>query len=453
MRRLHPGSVVAELVRHLPQVIVLCIPIGFRLLAGEAFGWLDWLFVTIIVGFMVEPVFTYATQRYQISPSGLEHHVGLLRRSRRTIAWDAVTATEVAEPLIYRLCGIKDLTLSQGGDESTKIHLAGIDAVTLSEIQAYLAHDNVHEQDIGTKLYQASLGELMVMAVIRGQVILLGAAGLYSVYELVDETGLTDRVGGVLAALPVAGVVTAVLIGGIVVGIVSTVVTYYDFTVRLEDSTLVSSFGLFNRKERRIDPAVVRGVVVERNLIESWLGRARLGVLTRDSEVELATNTVLPTMPLPMVIHLGRTYFPQFITADTPLPERNRFWSSLGWALLLVGVPAGGILVGHWLGWLPWVVAAAPVSFLVLLILLRGLRASFMVDEDRGLVYIRRHFVGDRVISLRLNAVQIIRRLSTSSRGRYAVASISTFAGSPETYFWLRADRDRVETLNAAVFQ
>ncbi|MDO5093167.1 MAG: PH domain-containing protein [Propionibacteriaceae bacterium] len=400
----------------------------------------------------------YFGTRFTLSTRGLELRLGIINRTTKTLAWQAVSTVEVDVPWAHRLLGVMNVMLAQSG-EAAKIELSGVTADVLAEIRGHVAGSGVQASEPtnqpptspGTVLYQTTPGQLVVVALVRVQVLLLGAAALGSAWGFLDEWRLIPLVMDAFEGMSLVVGIGVCLVGAFLGDLTQTVLKYYGFQVRLEDDELVTSYGLLSRRERRIDPAVVRGLVLERNFVEQLLGRAHLGILTRDSEVELGSNTLLPSLPVTAVRAVAREQFPAFMVPAADLAARPPLARCLIKFILTPLIMAAGTGAAFWLGSGVWGLLAIPVFGVLTITLFRGLGKSFQLNASERLVHVRRCFTGERVTTLQLGAVHAVGRARWGRRNAWAW--LATYAGSAERYWWLWAAHGPVEQIAGAIVQ
>lgn len=461
-------SILASLFKDAGQTLALVILLAVGSQTPDSLvSRFSWVLLALLALQLVSHPFSWYFTRFRFLPNGVERRSGVFTRSVRTMAWDAVTAVDVTQHWGQRLLGLHEVHLTQEGGSTGGITFAGVDAALLAEIQQRAGGVAVEQpatpvaveepspdvpggaaptepREEIVPIYRASVADLVVMALVRGQILLLGAGGLISLWEFVDDLPVLDGYLSVFDGVPVWGKVTAVLVAALAVGLVSTVVKFNDFHVRIVGGRLVTTYGLIERKDRRFDPAAVRGLVVHRNLVERILGRARLGVLTRDQDLETETNTVLPTLPIATVEAIAHEHFADITPSGSLVEPRSRVLASLG-KLLLVSLPLVVTGVVMWLvrpsGW--GIALALALAWAVPLLILGRFFTRFHVDEAKDIVVVRRDLVGEKTTTVRLGSVHAVG--ASHVAGRLVGAWFSTYTGSPERHWTLRATAEDVE--------
>lgn len=454
--RCPPVSILAGMLTDSLRLIGLVL---IMVVGSQSSGGLStvayWLaLIGLSIQLLAHPVGWYEN-RFRFTGTGVEHRSGVLKRSVRFLPWDVVTAVDVSQNWAQRILGLHRVHLTQEGRSTGGVILLGVRAGKVAEIQALVrqaadrgtGQPEEPEEPLGSGppaeapttvepglIHRATVRELLVIALVRGQVVLLGAGGLYSAWEFLDGLPfVTDQLAG-FQGVPSWGKVVLILILAVTFGLLSTVVKFNDFHVRIEDGQLVTTYGLIARKDRRFDPDAVLGLVIQRNLVERFLGRARLGVLTRDQGVELEANTVLPTLPVSTVEAVAREHFPQVVPTFSFRESRSRAWVALLRFLLLLALLAGTLALVWFLRPSPWIaVSGMVIAAVVPVVLLRRTLTGFQLDQQRGIVVVRRDLVGERITTVRADCVHAV---GTVSAGPWVLGAwFSTYAGSPERHW------------------
>ena len=480
MFRCPPRSILAALLNDSPRIIGLVMLLiigsprnGFLGSSGSGgiFDVAFWLVQLALVLQVLAHLVGWFELRYRFIDGGIECRSGILKRSVRFLPWDAVTAVDVTQNWAQRVFRVHQVHLTQEASPLSGVILRGAGGDLVSEIRARVreAGQDAPSEPVAAEvveaaepertrtgevvtIHRATWKELLLIAVVRGQAILLGAGGAYSLWEFLDNLPAVKENLASFGGVPTWGKLVLVSILALIFGVLSTIVKYNDFHVRIEDGQLVTTYGLIGRRDRRFDPEAVVGLVVQRNLLERILGRARLGVLTRDRTVDLETNTVLPTLPMRTVEAVARQHFPEVVPTIPLSDSPARVGAAFLRLLLLIGVLAGsaGLL---WFFRPPvWVVVPVMLAaWLVPLWLLTRVLTGFQLDANARVVVVRRSLVGEKITTIRTRCVHAVG--TTFVAGRLFGAWFSTYAGNPERYWAFRVTPAEVAGLRARLLK
>lgn len=456
-QRLPVKAVAAMSLHGAPSIVSLLIA-GF-LYWSQPWLWPGQVAVYVIGGLLVlrlaNPVYAWATLRYEISEEKFSLTRGLLFRTTRTTAWRDVSVVDIDSPWAFRRFGLGVVSLRSGGQDDAKIDVCGIDEVDLEAIVGFARSvadpgaqpgpsgdevDGDNDTVSGapktanrTVVYAARKRDLAAANLIYGHVVVLGAGAVLTAFDAMQQLVNLDRVLEVFGSHPWAS--SLLLCGAVFLGgSVAAVVKYHGFTVSKDAAGLSIRYGWLSTNQRDIRSSAVGGIRARRNLIEMLLDRVRIALLTTDSDEQMGTNIVLPSMP--------RRQVKQILTASLPeLPGPALLESSgrrsIARSLLLLvasGVPASG------LGWImyretnsPLVLAGMTtvVLWYVLALAVRLARARFSVAETE-LGWASHAFVDHEVV---LAATGLHSMSATGARTTTLMylVRVHYFAGRPRT--------------------
>ncbi len=456
-----PRVILADYLASLPTTLIIVAGLwafGMRS-TGLLAGILTTLAIVWVALAVVEPVFRQATHRYELTSSSLRHEMGLIERRRRDFPWRSIAAVNTDRPWAHRLLGLYRLTLTQAGDESTRVVLRGVTRPTvdlvLSHVEAALptgqpsapAADRPRERTI----YAASVPELVLMSFVYGQVLVLAAAGGATLWDLLEGAGLLEPFGVAARQFPAWAQFLGAIVVAVLIGVGATLVRFFRFRVGVSDhGTLSIRFGLLESQERRIDPAAVEGIVVHRNLVEQWIGRARLALLTTDSASQLRSNLLLPSLPVDVVRSLAREHFAGLVASESLLDDRPRRARALLLSIGVLGAAAGAGLGLHQWTTLPlWAVLLAGLSFLFAISFLgRSLSTRFSGEDTRRLMNSTTRFAAERQTTLRVRAIGQVATMGwLRPRPHFLCVMLGAYAGRPLRWLALAHPRASVDHL------
>lgn len=475
-------------VRYLPAAYLESAPkLAGSLLAGAVYlfapavwpGAWAWLAVGPLIAVLVgEPVWRWTFTRIAITPTHLRVTTGAIHRREQSLAWADIGTVDSRQSWAFARWHLHALTLSQAGDERTKAQLWAADDELRAAVMRYAGHAVVDggrgaavgaglaaavdggrgivsaagAETVGVLLYRVRIAHLLLASAVYGQFALIGGGAALAVSETLGAIG-ADEVIARWLPLPPASWALVIAAGIVTLGLVLTVVRYASFEVRrAPDDRLVISYGLLSTHERSIMPGAVIGVVLQRNLVETLLGRVRLSLLTTDSAAQLGTNLVLPSLPRRVVARLLREAFGE--DPATRLPTVDRGGRALAAAIAVLASMAAVALLAGWTaaarGGPPVLVLASGVLALSLAWpVSRVLCARLQAEPGtRRVVLLLSHLV-QRQIVLDTAAVHIV----ATSRlvGRPLLAHLSYYAGMPRTFRALRFVAADVDALSARV--
>lgn len=210
-----PRVIAADYLSHLPATAVIVA--GLWAFGSRSEGVLGAALTALSIGYLVlaiaEPVFRQMTHSFEAREGFLRHDMGLVERRRRDFPWHSIAAVNIERPWAHRLLGLYRLTLTQAGDEVTRVTLRGVTRATadmvLARVEAARASERPEQPDAsgGQKenrtIYAASAIELVLMSFVYGQVLVLAAAGVATLWDLLEGAGLLEPLGVAAGRFPV----------------------------------------------------------------------------------------------------------------------------------------------------------------------------------------------------------------------------------------------------------
>lgn len=479
--------IAAEYLQILPSVAIGAVALIVGAGRGEGTARTIWvaLVLTMLVLRLVGPISRWWTVTSVVDDTGVTVTKGLISRRTRTMVWSRVRSIETTRPWNLRPFRLNRVTLIQAGEESAQLVLravpdgdpvlarlstagsAGVDGrvdepLGASETVGAATENSAAEDERAEETTVHSLGrrDLIFVSLAYGHAVLLAPAVLMTAWEAVDTLGWADGLGETVAQLGVIAVGVAAVLGATLVGVVSTVVRFHGFRVSvLADDRLAIRYGLIEARERVVDPKAVVGVVVQRNVLERLIGRARLSVVTRDMSGGLGTSVIVPSVSLEVVDKLVRRHFDRFVTDDAePARGRGTLVRSGASALVLVALPV--LVFGLLRVVADWQVFWAAVLALGSLVLLRSVgmlvTARLHFDRSARLVVHTTRFSIERITVVTVSAmhgVAAVERPGGRSPGTLLLARCHLYTGQARKLTAPRVDRNELDDLRAAMVE
>lgn len=428
---------------------------------------------------LVAPVYGWWSVTYAIDDAGVSVTKGLLARRTRTVVWSRVKSVEATRPWYLRLFKLNSVVLIQSGDESARVVLRAVPdgdplllrLLALADSEPGVAaqetpatagtlDDAVPETSVlaqETPIHALGRRDLIFVSLAYGQAFLLAPVVLMTVWEAIDTVGLTGSLGAFTERFGVVLVGVAAAFVAVVLGIVGTVVRFHGFRVSAaRDGRLAIRYGLIETRERVVDPGAVVGVVVQRNILERLMGRARLSVVTRDTSGGLGTSVIVPSVSLVVVDTLVRKHLSRFRTEMTYRAEgRGALVRSGVSTLTLIAVPAGVFGLMELVFVLPvvWAAVAALVSLALLRAIGALVAARLHFDPVAGVVVHTTLFSVERVTTVTASSLHGVATWQRPGRraGSPMLATCHLYTGRARRLVALRSDWQQLDALRAVM--
>ncbi|MFJ4029714.1 hypothetical protein ACIPWF_20240 [Paenarthrobacter sp. NPDC089989] len=241
----------------------------------------------------------------------------MLSKTTSTVSWRDVSVVDIQSPWAFRCFGLGVVSLRCGGHDDSKIDVPGVDRRVMDTIVQLASAKEAPREQIAVSesvtngqpgsaprppwsgrrvLYKSSQRDLVTANLIYGHVVVFGTGAVMTFIDLADQLAIFDDALNVFRAHFWEGslfLCGAILCGGSVVALIR----YRGFTVSADLTALSITYGWLSTQQREVKSSAVSGITARRNLIEMVLDRVRVALLTTDSDAQMGTNMVLPSLP------------------------------------------------------------------------------------------------------------------------------------------------------------
>ena len=314
---LHPGMLILRTLDGLRGAV---LPVAIGLLTGQV-----WLLVasgTFFVFALAFAVARYVTFEYRLTEEELVTREGILHRQERRIPVDRIQDLSFESTLIRRFLGLVVVSVETASSQGAEARLDSLqrrDAGALREALYRFRSARGLRDPVAPPaerlLWHAGAGDLFLLGLTNNRIGVILAA-VFGVYELVNELGLGERVGGVLtgwmASLPaglaiaIAGAVAFLaLLAGWIASVAASFLMFHDFRLTVRDEVFQRRYGLITTRAASLPLRRIQKVLLEQSWLRRLLG---VGVLRADSagsgaepreDVRGGRDIVVPLAPRP----------------------------------------------------------------------------------------------------------------------------------------------------------
>ncbi|MGH8934922.1 MAG: PH domain-containing protein [Acidimicrobiia bacterium] len=256
---------------------------------------------------------------YRLEEGALILEGGIFARWERVLPKARIQSVDVVRKLRHLLLGVAEVRVEAAGGTTTEAILTAVSVEDAERLRRLLlARPEGEPGQAVPSLVSLGPGALLVAGLTGGRVAVL-AAILGSVQEALPGERLAALVEGVLlqaqargtgGVLLVLALLAALLLLAVLVSLVTTVVVYWDFTVRREGDRLVIERGLLGRRRAFIPLGRVQGVRVHENLLRRWLRLASATLVVagyaHPGEERQRSGMLLPVGPRAEALGLAR---------------------------------------------------------------------------------------------------------------------------------------------------
>jgi putative membrane protein len=283
-RRLHPGTIGIEIVRVLGRFVWFVVILVILSLSGQRGDSGEFFFEAAGAIVVVVALVRYWTTRYAVHDQKLIVRSGLLVKNERTIPLDRIQNINFSRNLLHRVLGLVDVQIETASGAGAEANLSALGEAEAQRLRAELTGAQPEfsstepvwqRQD---SLYRAGFKELLLAGATGNRALFILASVVGFAVLLPSVVGqLRGRVVSQLDALPgpvwmaFAGAGAALFFVGWIVSIVTTIIGYWDFEVRLRDGRLQRTYGLLNHVENFVPIRRVQVLLVSQNVLQRLL--------------------------------------------------------------------------------------------------------------------------------------------------------------------------------------
>ena len=345
-RRQHPAWIFLSAIQ---QLRGMAIPLVVLLVGGgrrgdEAFLALGG--VAVLLGAVARGL-AWWRFRYEVSGGELRVRSGLLAQRERFVPLERVQAVDVNETPLQRLLGVVGLRVetAAGGSAASDVTLAALSRAEADLLRQRLARGRAAAtgpapdavgagasdgtaapgalplpvaagETAGELIRRITPGELLLAGMTSGRI--APALAVFSfAFQLADDVvpdrwlerlAMTGTLWSIRGVLTLVGVIA---IGGWLLAIASTALTFGGFELRRDGERLQASYGLLERRRRSIPIGRIQAVSIGEGLLRQPLGLAAVRFESAGYGTDTAESGVL--FPL-----LRRGEVPAFLAAAAP---------------------------------------------------------------------------------------------------------------------------------------
>lgn len=439
-RRLHPLTILQRIVRSLPAVLFISLPLLFG--SADRGASIN-LSILMIYGIVMLPLIMlqYLRFRYWITPNEIVIHSGVLTRRKRSIPLDRIQNIEIERSLLPRLLGSAKVKIETAGSKGTEGVLEYVSLAEAKDVRRIVRiYQRQHKQrpqtrsdvaspkiESSAKSTSGSTERIHLFSMPLRQVLLSGAFRFSLVYLALIFSGIQyfmDALGMdpeeiaiwidrgelkpymefVLSSPWLIGTAVAILaaLSGWLAGILVNLSKYYNFELWLQNDKLQKRHGLLTVSEGSIPLKKVQSLILRSNPLMRRFGWYRLELQTMGFDVEKRGHHVaVPFAQKEDILKLApfiRPFaLPETFTSVSRITIRRRF---IRYSMILLAVVLP--LSYFWL-WNLWGLVLMP--FLLFFAVLQYRYHGYAFDGT--VLFIKRGVVRQQIAVVPLDKIQV----------------------------------------------
>ena len=279
MRKLHPATIIVAIIPALKEAVRAALPVILGSFASGRGAGGDWVAIAIggLTGFFA--IGTYWTTRFDIEPEHVVHRTGWIFRKDRRIPLDRIQNVNIRQNVLERLFNVAtiDVETALGKGRDLKLSVLKLaDAERFREELIGAAQVDPTVQSLPDEpLVRLTTHDLIIGAVtevhLQQMIVLFFTFVGPGVAPLMK---LAERFGGTASVAVYVGIVLLAIVGAWLWGVVSYLLKYGNFNVRLVDQIFRISYGLVNRAQLAIRPERIEYLQLTTTIFQRSLDRA-----------------------------------------------------------------------------------------------------------------------------------------------------------------------------------
>lgn len=294
--RIHPLTILVNLERAIRRMIFVVVVVVINMVQGEGFDQFEILGAALGGFIVIDAVIRYFTYGYRIRGGHLEIKQGILMRSNRSIPLDRIQNINFQRSVTHRLTGLVDLEIETAAGAKAEASISALDLESAERLRRLLVSEGVGgpvperapDEPEAAPLYEATLKQLALAGAtenrwpaIIGLLVAAGAFGSTLTRLITDaiEGAAGEALNGPRWTVYVGAIFLIALLGWLL-SIGASIVTYYNFQVRLLDGRFRRTYGLLNTVENIVPLRRIQLLVVRQSMLQRALGYCRIFVDT-----------------------------------------------------------------------------------------------------------------------------------------------------------------------------
>lgn len=443
LRRLHPLTLVLQIpslfLRWVGPFVLISLLFGDS--SDDGLGeTLRWAIIGTSLG-TAAALTRYLSLRYGIQGDHMVIKTGLFDRRTRTIPLDQIQNIDLRSRPLQRLLGVTEVRIETAGGESAEASLQVVGVEVAERFRNELLNRRngaaVGEEPPDEEVIRTlGLRALLLHGATENRIGLIFAA-LFGLDELLEEAGtnlgdtisdLLDRLigsGPAATGLALTLLVMTLLVGGWLVSIIWTALTYHRYTLGRTGDGLRRRHGLLTRFEALIPTHRIQVLLLDANPLRRACGQVTLRVQSAGSpekEDGGGSTMLFPLLPLAEAGDLAREIFPSLEIDLEGLRKVHplAFRRGLIRYLTLFAAAAGPLTSFRLLPWL----LALPVAILLAWLLAHLRYQALRYSVDDAYVFARTGVWTRRLWVIPRARIQTVKVVQSPFQRRYGLASV-----------------------------
>ncbi len=321
-KKQHPYFLLSKIVNSIKEFIfAFLVLLGTVLVKGKNEKIVFLIVGLIVLAIIVITIMSWKNNVYSFDKSGMHMKEGIINRKSRYIPCDKIHTMDIDCKLVQRLFGVVTLkidTASGGKDAEVCLILSQKEAEHIKtvlfneyieqneqeeEIQTNKDHEEFSHENIQ---YKATITDLIITAV-TSKYIMGGMFFIFVLYDKINniipknfKTKLNDfesrnaeSIIAVKSIQIIIALILIVLIITFIISIISTVIKYYDFTIKRTKDKINITYGLFDKKSVIIPLYRVQSISIVEGILKKPFNAVSINIESIGYGKEKGESTIL----------------------------------------------------------------------------------------------------------------------------------------------------------------
>ncbi|HRJ26123.1 MAG TPA: PH domain-containing protein [Fimbriimonadaceae bacterium] len=324
LRRLHPATFIIEFARAIGRFLWAIIVV-FVLSVTDGKGDSSEIFFAAI-GILggVSALVRYWTTSYAVIKDHLVVKTGVFQKQVRTIPIDKVQDIQMVRNLLHRVLGITDLKIETAAGVGAECELSAVSLKEADRLRYEIlgSHAGVRERSsvagfVGPglapipvqpehpQIYHARIGDLALLGSTENRLFAFIAwlSGFFALGSQIDIGALLLRIERSFSWVPflptfrealIAALVIVAMFLGWIAAIATSIVGYWNYTVRSSGEQLTRQFGLLTQHENNVPLRRIQAVRLRGTWLSLLIGFCQVQVRTAGSAELTGEHVMFP---------------------------------------------------------------------------------------------------------------------------------------------------------------
>lgn len=321
-KKQHPYFMLSKIYTSVKEFIIsLLILIGAVITKGKNEKFIFLAIVLIAITIIVTTIVSWKNNVYSFDESGIHIKEGIIGTKFRYIPSDKIHTMDVDSKLIQRLFGVVTLkidTASGGKDAEIHLDLSKSEADNIKKVlfndyvsknqekekvQVEKKHEAFYNENIQ---YKATITDLIITA-ITSKYIMGGLLFIFVLYDRINDiipknfkTKLNDfenrSAHSMMASKSIQLILVLILVLVIItfiISVISTVIKYYDFTIKRTNNKINITYGLFDKKSVIIPLHRIQSISIVEGILKKPFNAVSINIESIGYGKEKGESTIL----------------------------------------------------------------------------------------------------------------------------------------------------------------